>query len=682
MTLSRKTYIRQCTILILGFLLSLPLHAQEASTWEDFCEEYFNVDEENTASMEDVMEVLEGYMVHPLNLNTASREDLLGLPFINDAQADSIIAFRENKHGFLSMGDLMFIQNLSFNDRKYLHLFTRVGEKESNVGQLRKRLFGGKHTIETRLDIPLYTRAGQTDIPNDILEKYPNRKYLGNGIKNIVRYRYSYSRNVMYGITLEKDAGEPFGNRKNYPYDYMSAYFLYELPNQKARFLVGDYRIASGQGLIVGNGFITSPMFLLDAAIKHKEFFRPHTGTEENKFFRGAAANLYLKNLHVSLFASYNKVDASMKDGTVKTLLSTGLHRTSGELNSKNAVGTFVVGGRMSYVKSRWEIGITGLYSLYNKTIDPDRLGYNDYFFRGRSMFGIGADWRLNFRRWTITGEVAADKNLHPALSQTIVFQPIDELSLTLQHRHFSKKFVSLHGSTLQQANRVANEHGIMLGGKYSGIKNLELRAYLDAYIFPGETFLAQSNAKGIEAMAQGSLRLSRGLTLTLRYKMRNRQQNVTGYKGIMEYRQTHRVQCTTTLVREKFQIAGSLYATASTRQTDKTKLGWATAMRATLKPSMRFSASASASLFFTDDYSSAVYIYEPRLRYMFTNTSLFDRGFRIMAQATMHICKWMEISARYGCLHYFNREYIGTGAQLIASPTQQDLSVQAILKF
>lgn len=175
--------------------------------------------------MEDVMEVLEGYMVHPLNLNTASREDLLGLPFINDAQADSIIAFRENKHGFLSMGDLMFIQNLSFNDRRYLHLFTRVGEKESNVGQLRKRLFGGKHTIETRLDIPLYTRAGQTDIPNDILEKYPNRKYLGNGIKNIVRYRYSYSRNVMYGITLEKDAGEPFGNRKNYPYDYMSAHY-------------------------------------------------------------------------------------------------------------------------------------------------------------------------------------------------------------------------------------------------------------------------------------------------------------------------------------------------------------------------------------------------------------------------------------------------------------------------
>ena len=174
-------------------LLSLhPAKAQQSLTWDNFCEEYFFADDENIASAEEQMEILEGYISNPLNLNIVNRNDLLQLPFLSEAQIDSIISFRERKHGFISIGDLMFIQNISFRERNYLSLFVFVGENERKKLSLKQQLFAGRHEVETRLDIPLYTRYGQRDIPEETLLKYPNRKYLRqyNAIRITIRIAF------------------------------------------------------------------------------------------------------------------------------------------------------------------------------------------------------------------------------------------------------------------------------------------------------------------------------------------------------------------------------------------------------------------------------------------------------------------------------------------------------------
>lgn len=676
--LNIKTFI----FLVFSFITFTSAKAQMPLTWDDFCEEYFSADDETSSSAEEQMEILEGYLTNPIDLNQATRADLLSLPFLNEAQADSILSFRENKKGFISLGDLMFIRNISFSDRRYMKLFVVVGDMPKEEVTLRQRLFGGRHEVETRLDIPLYTRAGQKDYPADELQQYPNRKYLGNGLANIVRYRYDWHRHVRYGITLEKDTGEPFGNRRNYPYDYVSAFFLYESPSQKTRILAGDYKLISGQGLLLGSNFLNSSNLLLDAPIKSTKFFRPHTGSDENNFFRGAASSIFLKNISISFFASYNKIDARIKDGIVTSLPDDGYHRTINEINGKNAVGNFSAGARIEYGRSNWEVGLTGLYTLYDKTICPDEHPYNKYYLRGKSAGGLAADWYLNLRHWTISGEAAADNKMNLAMSQTVIFQPEDELSFTLQHRHFSKAFISQFGETAQQGSRVANEHGIMLGGKYTGFKNLELRAYADAFLFPSATFQASRSSKGLELMAEGKYHVSAPLSLLFRYKMKTRQQDVSGYSDILEYRQTHRLHCALAWQQETYQLRAALDATIATRQTTATQWGWAASLRAAYRLNKKLSAAASAVLFFTDDYSSAVYIYEPRLRHTFTNTALYYHGFRIAALASWRVCKWLDLSAKYSCLHYFNKKEISSGPQLISSPTKQDISLQLRLLF
>lgn len=675
--------MRRTILLCLLSISTLTLPAQDKPlTWDAFCEDYFQGNEEDEAAEAGLHDMLEALAESPMNLNTATREDLLALPFISEAQADSLLSFRTRKHGFWSRGDLMLVRGMDYTTRRYLSLFTYVGDTPKTKPKLGEMLGRGKHELESRLDVPFYRRAGNRWPKKGEAISNVNRIYLGNGLANVVRYRYRWRENVRYGVTLGKDAGEPFGQQGNYPYDYNSAYFYYKSTNERLAFIAGDYEFSQGQGLILGNGFFTGPAMLLESPRRNVTNFRPHTSGDENSFFRGAAARVKLpRDWSIAAFASCNKADALVENDTVRSLQTTGYHRTPSELNHKDALTVSTFGGHLSLDKLTWSLGVGGYYTHFSMPFSPRPREYNQYYLRGNAAAGLSLGWFLKLRKWTLRGEGAADRRLHLALTQTLRFTPTQELAFVFLHRHFSPRFVSPFGKTFQHASRVANEHGMMLGMLYNG-SFFSLKAYADGYICPTSSYLADGRSNGGECLVQGTFRLSRQFSLLLRYKGSARQRNLSGYENILEYSTTHRLRISTTLEKEKWQLHAAADATLSGKQSTENAFGWMLSLRTSYRPSNSLKLGAFAGLFFTDNFTSACYAYEAQLRYAFYIPAFFYHGYHLSCIAQYQFAKWGSLGLRYGITHYFNRSTISSGTQQINSSSKQDISLQAVLHF
>lgn len=653
--------------LVLFLLFPIMLCAQERYiSWTDFADTYF--DEQ---SSEELQEQLEQLYLHPMNLNTVSRDDLLRLPFLDEAQADSILAYRDRHHQFLTLGELQFITGLSYTDRCYLSLFLQAWPLPQQVAPLKVRLLGGRHELEARLDIPLYRRRGEQ-----------NGAYLGSGLYNNLRYRYDWHRRVQYGLTLEKDAGEPIGRYRNYPYDALSAYAHYLSPNNRYELLAGDYTVTIGQGLLFGCATYGSKATLLDAPRRTAMVLHNHSSLSEARFFRGVAGGIRHGNWLLTTFLSYRQLDSRQEGDTVRSFLYDGYHRTTRELSRRRNVDNVTAGGQLLYLRPQWRIGVSGLYTHYNHFLHPEYRAYTQYFMRGEDAAGLSVNYYLHSHRITLSGEAAADRRLHLATTNTFVYSPSSSCQLTLQHRVFAPRFVSPHGDALQEGSRVANEHGLLLGGKYNGFHRLELRGYVDFFRFPTSTFRATGASQGFDAMAQALWQLKNGGQLLLRYRTKTKQQNIPKYAGLLQYATTHRLRAQLNLRNDHWELHPAIDIALAGKQTTGNTLGWMLSLRTGFRPTSTLKLAALAAVFFTDDYASACCVYEPYLRHAGGFGACYYHGLRTVLLGQWQLTKNWDIGVKYSLLHYFNKSAIGAGEQLISSASKNDFSLQLRWRF
>lgn len=650
-------------------------------TWDDFMAEYTG--DEEAGIDDETIDLLERIHSSPININTASRQQLLSLPFISAEQADSLLSYRNKKRMFRSLGELMFFKNLDYNDRRYLSLFVYAGDTLRNGQKLSLSHFlDGKHEVETRLDIPLYRRAGYKTYSKEELVDNPNKIYLGNALSNVVRYRYNYGRRLTYGLTLQKDAGEPFANRNSYPYSYSSAYFHYRPLSGEYAIWIGDYDLGLSEGLLFSNSFYMGKTQIGESFGKSGLRIRPHTSTDEWRFFRGAAFSYYMKNWNFSAFASYRNIGGTIKNDTITSLKTDGLYRTLSEINRKNNTSTFLGGAYSSYPGGNWQVGVGGYFSSFSHTVWSSPRAYNRYYFRGRTAAGLSADYLIDLRKWKIQGEMALDKGLHYAMVHKLKYVARSWLNLFLQTRAFSPRFVSIWGKTLQANSRVQNEYGALVGGKANVWSNCELLAYVDFFRLPKASYRAYAPSQGMETFLQATKGLRRGWSLMARYSMKTREQNISGHSGFLEYVSTHKLRFSASSSTDRLSLSAALDATIATKQTAKAEFGGMVSMRAKAKISERLDLHAFYSLFLTDGYSSRLYAYEPQLLYAGSFPSFYDRGTRVVLQARWEIIDGLFLAGRYGFLKYFNRQSISSGLQKIDSSMKNDLSLQLIWRF
>lgn len=683
-------------LLFFGLWISLCIKAQVREepylSWEDFVTEYGSDSHnpENPDLQTDDWERLEYLSEHPYQINRIGRDELLFLPFISEAQADSLISYRNAKHGIVSMGELQLIKDMDYYTRRYLSLFIRcdslVLPSMENQKRLKEELrIGpkfrkGKHEIETRLDVPLYQREGykQQEHPGN------GNYYTGNALHHVLRYRYHYKREISYGLTLEKDAGEPAFKQQFYPYDYLSGYLLMRPAGKAWSFVVGDYEIRSARGLLFGKDQFSGKEEFIQTGTRKIREFKAHTSCDEQRFFRGLAAQWRIKNWQIMAFISYRKNDARFEEGTdtVRNIQYSGLHRTVSEIKNYRTLGCLTEGARIGWENKHAEMSLTGYATHFNATIAPEERTYNRYYFRGRTAGGTSLSYAFHRKRLSMQGEIALDYHFHYATEHALKIKIIDKLNMSIQYRDFSSRFISLYGYSLQQGSRVTNEQGLLVGARYLPYSKWEISGYIDCFRFPKPTFTTrQDNAKGMEASVKTKFSVNRHWTFTARYRFKTRQRNITGHQA-MEYRTTNKIQMGALWYGPKIELKMQGDMTYATRQTGKKSLGWMTSFRTTWKPVRKFNLKAMAGVFFTDDYESALYVYEPQLLHAGFFSSFFYHGIRGVLVCNWNVINDLQLSARIGSTHLFNKDSFSSGPAQLDSSWKNDLSVQLRWKF
>ena len=634
--------LRCCSFLIFFIGITQCVQAQISSAptlfWDDFVSEYFTqsdpLDDEMQSNEE--IEWLENFSQHPLQVNRTTREELLALPFLNAAQVDSLLSYRDKKYGIYSLGELQLISGWDYYTRRFFSLFVRfdslyVSPKEAERFQsvtLRQKMILGRHEIESRLDVPLYQRHGYKEPQHPTTTNY----YLGNPLNHIVRYRYHYKKEVAYGLTMAKDAGEPVGKQGFYPYDYLSGYFICRPREKSWSFVLGDYEINDRLGLLFGRDYFAGREQFLRSLSSRPMHFRPHTSGNEYRFFRGGAFAWHKRNWKVLGFASYRKMDArwSKTGDTVRNIQTTGLHRTLSEINRRRSLGVWTGGGHLGWHGTYFGIGLNGYYTRYGSIVFPEWRKYNIYYFRGIQAGGVALSSYYRHRCFEWQGEVAFDHKFHWAMVHTAKYQFSSRLSTHLQYRQFTPRFVSIYGNCIQQNGRVANEQGVLLGVRYLPKPRWELTAYSDFFQFIKPTYRSiLDHAKGMELNVRSRSPLTFRSILNVRYRMKLRQQTISGHKQL-EYRQTHRLQVSAVWTWKMFELHSQMDGTYAYHQTGKQSKGAMCSVRTKWKPSRHFQLKNFLGYHWTDDYEAAVYVYEPQMLHAGASSPFVIKNFSL----------------------------------------------------
>ena len=218
---------------IVWTLLMYPLTASaQFLSWDDFMEQLTTeFDAEGEEAFMEAANLYDDYTylhANPININSADSTELQRLGFLAHWQIEAIHAYIYRYGALRSVGELMLIPELDYHTRQLLSYFITFGEvsqqKESLRDTWHRMLTHGRSELSSRLDIPLYQRAGYAPRTQTQLEASPSHYYMGNALYHNLRYNYRYGTRLSWGISTEKDAGEPIFTKDSPLPDHISGY--------------------------------------------------------------------------------------------------------------------------------------------------------------------------------------------------------------------------------------------------------------------------------------------------------------------------------------------------------------------------------------------------------------------------------------------------------------------------
>lgn len=683
------------SIVGLGLLVGPWLRAQNDDQRDNIIEQRIevivaNLEEGVELDYTTLLEDLQAFYDQPLNLNTASLEDLRELYMLSDLQIYALQKHIAQYGALRSVYELQAVNLFDLNVIRQIEPFVMVGP----AGMLDKVNFKtvlkeANSDLMLRYKREFQTRAGYVADPES-----GQKAYVGSPDYMYSRYRIQFRKALQLGFTMEKDPGEALSSGP----DFSSAHVMYNDNRFVRKVIVGDFQAMFGQGLTFWNGlgFGKSP-FILNTK-KNALGFRPYTSVQEGQFMRGAAATMGYRKWSLSVFASQKNMDASVQtdstlteavdDGVlVSSINAAGLHRTASEIAKRGALRETVVGGNLDYRGARGSIGFTAAQVQYNAPLALNADLYRYYRPAGSAFTTMGVNYQTVWRNANFFGEVARSGNGGWSTLNGLVASLHPAVALSLLHRHFSNDYQALYANVFaENQDNPANERGLFAGVQTTWPRGWTLTTYIDLVKYPWLRYRVDAPSSATDFLVQLNYKPNRKDEFYVRFRRRGDVQNASSTDQritppVDVSRDVFRVNASYMIhpnVQLKSRLEWVFYAKEALNQQGYLayqdvafkKIGWPVQLV------------ARYALFKTDDWNARVYAYENDVLYAFSIPAHNGVGSRMYGMVSWDIRRGLELQVRYARWLYKDRNQIGSGNQEIQGNRLSDVHVMFRWRF
>jgi hypothetical protein len=636
----------------------------------------------------DVLARWQAWMEAPLDLNTATANELQQLPGLTLRLALRIVSFRGVEGPFADVEDLRRIATLPENIYRMIVPFVQVRTVASpndvdtasswwrTDWQTRALLRTGRRIERARG----YT--GATNVP-----------YLGSPYRSVVRLR-AWNNHLDTGLTTDKRPGEPLQwdpDAQQYGADHLIGYVQLRNRGRIRQLVVGSYQAAFGHGLALWTGArFASAYGAPRSLLRQGSGVRPYRGTNPHTYFRGVAVTTRLTpQVDATAFVSHRNRDATLDtlqysgEVVARSLRSTSLRRTTTERQYRRVLPTTHAGGYVQWQSPQLRVGVLGMYARFGHPLVPALRPDTRH-----SMVG----------RWTTHWSLSA----HYGITERVAL--MGEGALTGPEGRSAVLGMQAgvgRGATLAIRGYAAHQRydpldlGGLEGSGIAGSRGAETRVSLTVHphwtlygaLRQTYTRIPQFRTTRPESATRATASVHYDpharLHLRLQGQWRTNDQRVST---------THPYGPTVPVHASRIQHkmrAHVRYAVTPTLRID-TRTAWTRVqlsdgaetgsllwVEADYAPVPRLSTNMRWTLFGTDSFESRLFAYEPDVLYGFSVPALFEHGQRAHVLAGLDLTSALHLEAKYSVVAYTNRNVVGQGRDQIDSHRIRNWRVQ-----
>lgn len=622
------------------------------------------------------------FVENPINLNNTTKEELEKLLFLSPVQIENLLYYIYSNGRMETIYELQLVESMDVFTIELLLPFVIVGNSEEIARyQFKDVLKNSKHKFLARFDGTFEKKRGySTSTPEE-------QRYVGDPFYTSFKYRYQSKDWVSLGLTAEKDAGEQFWGKHNKGFDFYSGFLQINDLWKFKTIVAGDFRANFGQGLVLTNEFRSGKSTSAANITAQNSGLKKFSSTDEFNFFRGLGATARFKNIDVTAFYSFRKMDGDTAGGSFTSFKSDGLHRTLGDLEKKRKIARHVAGFNVTYRNPKFKIGLTGVGSWLNVQIQPELQPYNQFYFRGKNQFAMSVDYYFRLQKFRFCGETAINERGAVATLNSVNYSPVSILNLVLLQRYYSPKYDVFFANAFAENSKTNNENGVYFGLEVEPVRLWKISTYADVFRFPWVKFTASRPSVGYDAFLQVDYKPSRNVEMFARLRHRSKEADISGSENVMKAvdfvdKSSLRYQISYKIGNVGFKNIVEMNR-AKTPET-AANYGFLVLQDITYqlqKIDMAFS--LRYEFFDAKNYDNRFYVYERDVPYTSSSPALYGTGCRYYINYKYGIIPGLVLYLRLAeTIYTDNRETIGSGMEAIKGNVKTDFRVHLQYQF
>ena len=662
---------RLCLVLLASCFSLLQSRAQTALTWEQTLDLLGETEDIESVGWASQGALLGDLFVQKMDINTITKSELEQLPFLSAQQVEDICLFVYKYAPLQTLNELSMVESLDGQQRLLLQQFLRIDPPRPNqLPSLEQILKHGNNELMAYGYVPFFSRQGDRD-------GYEGYKY-----RHWLRYTFNYGDRVKAAVIGSQDAGEPFFSGKNSKgYDYYSFFLQLRKFGRLKSLVVGRYRARFGMGLVMNTNFTLGKLTTLSSLGRGTTQLTGHSSRMDGLYLQGAAATIALtKHLDITALGSWRKIDATLTaDGQgIATLLTSGMHRTESELNRKHNASQWVTGGNIEWHNYGITLGLTGVYTGYDKPLQPNTAQeYRKYNPAGDRFWNVGLHYAYQHGPLALSGETATGDSHALATVNTLSYEFSSRLKLMALQRFYSYKFYSIYGQSYGDNTAAQNESGLYLGGEWKPLNGLTVMGYTDVAYFPRPRYLISDSSHSWDNLLQATY--TRGAwTVLARYRLRKTERDNADKTDLLT-KTDHRGRFSLTYQTHHWQA--KTQADLSQSHLTDNSFGYMLSQQGAYRTA-RWQVGGTLAYFNTDNYDSRVYLFEPGMIYTMNFPMFYGEGIHYALHFKWTPTPRLLCQAKLSTANYFDRNHIASELQQINHSSQTELELQVRWRF